>query len=154
MVCCLLIEFWYKSQHKFLHLNSCIVGELNFVTQVFIDLIGWIRQLYILCMDSNNIIQWLLCITIIVYSYRKAILPIEAELGNVGESEGSASESESDEELDSYIKKIKKLRDNLFSVAKTNIDDAQLKQKRDYDRKHGVNNKKVSTDYRKFWFKL
>ena len=33
---------------------------------------------------------------------RKAILPIEAELGNVGESEGSASESESDEELDSY----------------------------------------------------
>lgn len=45
-----------------------------------------------------------------MYSYRKAILPIEAELGNVGESEGSASESESDEELDSYIKKIKKLR--------------------------------------------
>ena len=95
MVCCLLIELQYKSQHKFLHLNSCIVGELNFVTQVFIDLIGWIRQLYILCMDSNNIIQWLLCITIIVYSYRKAVLLI----GNVGESEGSASESESDEEL-------------------------------------------------------
>ena len=81
------------------------------------------------------------CLTIIVYSYRKAILPIEAELGSVGESEGSASESESDEELDSYIKKIKKLRDNLFSVAKTNIDDAQLKQKHYYDRKHGVNNK-------------
>lgn len=89
-----------------------------------------------------------------MYSYRKAILPIEAELGNVGESEGSATESESDEELDSYIKKMKKLRDNLFSVAKINIDDAQLKQKRDYDRKHGVNNKKVGTDYHKFWFKL
>jgi hypothetical protein len=84
---------------------------------------------------------------IIVYSHRKAILPIEAELGNAGESEGSTSEGESDEELDSYIKKIKKLRDNLFSVAKTNIDDAQLKQKRDYDRKHGVHNKKVSTVY-------
>ena len=77
-----------------------------------------------------------------MYSYRKAILPIEAELGN-GESERSASESESDEELDSYIKKIKMLRDNLFSVAKTNINDAQLKQKCDYDRKHGVHNKKV-----------
>ena len=89
-----------------------------------------------------------------MYSYRKAILPIKAELGNVGESKGSASESESDEELDNYIKKIKKLRDNLFSVAKTNIDDAQLKQKHDYDRKHGVYNKKVSIDYRKFWFKL
>lgn len=36
------------------------------------------------------------------------------------------------------------LRDNLFSVAKDNIDDAQLKQKRDYDRKRGVHNKKVS----------
>ena len=76
-------------------------------------------------------------------SCRKAILPIEAELGNVGESERSASESESDEELDSYIKKIKMLRDNLFSIAKTNIDDAQLKQKCDYDRKHGVHNRKV-----------
>ena len=41
------------------------------------------------------------------------------------------------------MKKIKKLRDNLFSAAKTNIDDAQLKQKHDYDRKHGVHNKKV-----------
>ena len=50
-----------------------------------------------------------------MYSYRKAILPIEAELGNDGEPEGSASEIESDEELDSYMKKIKKLRDNLFS---------------------------------------
>ena len=49
-----------------------------------------------------------------MYSHRKAILPIEAELGNAGESEGSTSESESDEELDSYFKKIKKLRDNLF----------------------------------------
>ena len=35
------------------------------------------------------------------------------------------------------------MRDNLFSVAKGNIDDAQLKQKRDYDKKHGVHNKKV-----------
>ena len=78
-----------------------------------------------------------------MYSYRKAILPIEAELGNAGESEGNASENESDEEIDSYMKKIKKLRDNLFSAAKTNIDDAQLKQKHDYDRKHGVHNKKV-----------
>ena len=69
---------------------------------------------------------------------KKAILPIEAE------SDSSVSEIESDEELDCYIKKIKKLRDNLFSVAKDNIDDAQLKQKRDYDRKHGVYNKKVS----------
>ena len=75
-------------------------------------------------------------------------------MGNVGESESSASESESDEELDSYIKKIKKLRDNLFSVAKGNIDDAQLKQKRDYDRKHGVYNKKVSTVFPGLLFKL
>ena len=74
---------------------------------------------------------------------RKAILPIEAELGNADELESTASGSECDEELDSYIKRIKKLRDHLFSIAKHNIDDAQLKQKRDYDRKHGVHNKKV-----------
>jgi hypothetical protein len=30
-------------------------------------------------------------------------------------------------------------RNELFSKAKTNIDDAQMRQKRDYDRKHAKN---------------
>ena len=99
MVCCLLIELRYKSQHKFFHLNSCIVGEL-FCSPSFYTL-NWVNSSIIYLVQvqyySVTIVHNNYCVLI-----RKAILPIEAELGNVGESEGSASESESDEELDSY----------------------------------------------------
>ena len=105
---------------------------------------GEVDHAYISCTPIQLSLSLIIdcCAYVLKLIQRKAILPIEAELGNVGESESSVSERESDEELDSYIMKIKKLRDNLFSVAKDNIDDAQLKQKRDYDRKHGVYNKR------------
>ena len=42
----------------------------------------------------------------------------------------------------------------MFSVAKSNIDDTQLKQKFDYDKKHGVHNKKAGIVLHRLLFKL
>ena len=41
---------------------------------------------------------------------------------------------------------MEKLRNDLFTEAKRNIDVAQLQQKKDYDRKHSAN-KKASGEY-------
>ena len=59
------------------------------------------------------------------------------------------TESESDDGacINQYVMKMNEFRDKLFSDAKRNIDDAQLRQKRDYDRKHAINNRKVSVCY-------
>lgn len=75
------------------------------------------------------------------YIYRKAVLPIEAELGN---SKTSESESDDGACISQYVVKMNEFRDKLFSEAKRNIDDAQLRQKRDYDRKHAISKRKVS----------
>ena len=40
---------------------------------------------------------------------------------------------------------MNELRDNLFRKAKSNIDDAQLRQKHNYDKKHTISKKKVMT---------
>ena len=81
--------------------------------------------------------------------YRKAILPIEMELGE--DERYRSSESEEDDEegdgpnMENYIRKMTDFRDVLFKGAKSNIVDAQLKQKSDYDRKHGKS--KVPNNY-------
>ena len=69
------------------------------------------------------------------------VLPIEAELGN---SKTSESESDDGACISQYVVKMNEFRDKLFSEAKRNIDDAQLRQKRDYDRKHAISKRKVS----------
>ena len=56
------------------------------------------------------------------------------------------SESEKEDEdtnLQCYIQKMNDFRDELFRKAKSKIIDAQMKHKRDYDRKHGK--RKVET---------
>ena len=73
--------------------------------------------------------------------HRKAILPIQMELGEDekhGSSEGEDDEEENDDpSVDNYIHKMTDFRDALYKGAKRNIVNAQLKQKIDYDRKHG-----------------
>ena len=73
--------------------------------------------------------------------YRKAVLPIEAELNN---SESEANDEDSDTDLDIYINKLNKMKEDLFKTAKRNIDEAQMKQKRDYDKKYVIGKKNVS----------
>ena len=73
--------------------------------------------------------------------HRKAILPIQMELGE--DKKHGSSEDEDDEEknddsnVENYIQKMTDFRDMLYKGAKRNIVNAQLKQKIDYDRKHG-----------------
>ena len=47
--------------------------------------------------------------------------------------------------MECYIRKMTDFRDTLFKGAKSNIVDAQMKQKSDYDRKHGKS--KVHTHF-------
>ena len=73
--------------------------------------------------------------------HRKAIFPIQMELGEEDEKHGS-SESEDEEEnddlkMENYIHKMTSFRDVLYKGAKRNIVNAQFKQKIDYNRKHG-----------------
>lgn len=42
-----------------------------------------------------------------------------------------------DPNLEFYIQKMNDFRDKMFKKAKNNIVDTQIKQKRDYERKHG-----------------
>ena len=69
---------------------------------------------------------------------RKAVIPIEMELAEDEQSDDSKSEKEDeDPNLQCYIQKMNDFRDELFKKAKSKIVDAQMKQKSDYDRKHG-----------------
>lgn len=69
------------------------------------------------------------------YFHRKAIIPIEIELAEDKKSDNSQSENEDeDPNLECYIKKMNDFRDELFKKAK---DEAQMKQKCNYDRKLG-----------------
>ena len=78
------------------------------------------------------------------YFHRKAVIPIEMELAEDERSDDSESEKEDeDPNLQCYIQKMNDFRDELFKKAKSKIVDAQMKQKRDYDRKHGK--RKVQT---------
>lgn len=61
-------------------------------------------------------------------------------------------DSDDDEDADSsgsdpiplgYTKQMKHLKASLFMRAKRNIDDAQMKQKRDYDKRHVTGNKVI-----------
>ena len=66
---------------------------------------------------------------------RRAILPNEVELDEQ-QDENSQSEKDS-EDMEGYMKKMNTFKDNLFQKAKRNIVNAQLNQKRDYDKRHG-----------------
>ena len=69
------------------------------------------------------------------YFHRKAIIPIQMELAEGEQDESSDNEKEDeDPNLECYIQQMNGFRDKLFN---SNIVDAQMKQKRDYDRKHG-----------------
>ena len=67
----------------------------------------------------------------------------------MGNNKTTETESESDGSagIDQYVLKMNEFRDKLFSDAKRNINDAQLRQKRDYDRKHAIRSRKVSVCY-------
>lgn len=71
-----------------------------------------------------------------LYLFRKAILPIEVEL-NEQQGDNSQTEKDDNEDIECYVKKMNAFKDNLFQKAKGNIVDAQIRQKSDYDKKHG-----------------
>lgn len=71
----------------------------------------------------------------------KPVLPIEMELAKDQHTE-SEDNNEGASNVQSYMKRMDTMRDNLFADAKSQITNAQFKQKNDYDRKHGK--KKVS----------
>ena len=73
---------------------------------------------------------------------RRAVLSIEVKLGQDASDEETNSEG-NDLSLHGYVKKMNMLRDDLLSTAKKNTDDAQMKQKRDYDKKHVIGKKVI-----------
>ena len=70
-------------------------------------------------------------LTVIFISYSKAVLPIEID---IAADKSGASDDESKED---YVNMMSRFRDSLFADAKSNIVHAQLRQKEDYDKKHG-----------------
>ena len=74
---------------------------------------------------------------------RRAVLPIEVKLGQDASDDEETNSEGNDLSLHGYVKKMSMLRDDLFSTAKKNIDDAQMKQKRDYDKKHVIGKKVI-----------
>ena len=67
------------------------------------------------------------------YFFRKAVLPIQMEL----DEQQSESEKDDAEDVEGYAKRMNAFRDNLFLKAKSSIVASQMKQKIDYDKKHG-----------------
>ncbi|XP_064389722.1 uncharacterized protein LOC135337662 [Halichondria panicea] len=63
---------------------------------------------------------------------RKPVLPIQLELGSEGELEQSWDISA----IMTHARAVTKLKDDIHSKAKKNIDNAQEKDKMYYDRKH------------------
>lgn len=60
------------------------------------------------------------------------------ELDDVDKS-GESDEEIEDSRMQSYVKRMSSFRDNLYADAKDRIVESQLRQKRDYDKKHGKN---------------
>ena len=77
-------------------------------------------------------------------AFRKAILPIEAEINNSSTDSLDVYQYEdqcaNSEEICAQMKKIK---DAIDSKAMMNIKNAQERYKNDYDKKHHVNNVSV-----------
>lgn len=75
-------------------------------------------------------------------------MPIEVDLGRGGDTKKSVSDSE--EEMESYIEKLHKVRNNLFEGAQRSIKESQKQQKQHYDKRHAkikVSNISISTIY-------
>lgn len=56
---------------------------------------------------------------------------------NEQQGDNSQSEKDDNEDIECYVKKMNAFKDNIFKKAKDNIVDAQIRQKCDYDKKHG-----------------
>ena len=66
------------------------------------------------------------------------MLPIETSL-KTNDNEDDESEDDNEEvDLQDYIKGIVAMRDRMFETAKKNISEAQIRQKKDYDKKRGI----------------
>ena len=78
------------------------------------------------------------------YSCSKAVLPLEMALMK-DQPCGSDDSSEGEMNMQRYMKGMVTMRDELFEDAKGKIDQAQLRQKQDFDKKHG--RKKVNKYY-------
>ena len=70
-------------------------------------------------------------LTVIFISYSKAVFPIEID---IAADKSGASDDESKED---YVNMMSGFRDSLFADVQSNIVHAQLRQKEDYDKKHG-----------------
>lgn len=69
---------------------------------------------------------------------RKPVLPIEIAMTNHQTSGDDDDDSSRDDaNIECYMKEMVTMRDELFDDAKSNITQAQLRHKRDYDKKHG-----------------
>ena len=75
-----------------------------------------------------------------MYGFRKAILPIEAEMNDNSADDTSPHQSENSEETKQLCFQMKKIKEVIDSRAITNISNAQDRYKRDYDKKHHTSN--------------
>ncbi len=80
------------------------------------------------------------CMHILTF-HRKPVLPIQLELGS---GEGELEQSWDISAIMSHARAVTKLKDDIHSKAKKNIDNAQEKDKMYYDRKHA--DKRVSRE--------
>ena len=80
----------------------------------------------------------------IVNNFRKATLPIEAEM-NVGSGtdDGGSHQSEDSEEREQICSQMKKLKEAIECKAMENIKEAQGRYKKDYDKKHHTSKVRV-----------
>lgn len=78
-------------------------------------------------------------------NFRKATLPIEAEMNSNGADDGDSHQSENSEERERICSQMKKLKEVIECKAMENIEEAQDRYKRDYDKKHHTS--KVCVSY-------
>ena len=69
-------------------------------------------------------------------NFRKAMLPIEAEMNDNSAGDDGSHQFEDSEEREQICSQMKKIKEVIDYKAMENIEDAQDRYKRDYDKKH------------------
>ena len=76
----------------------------------------------------------------VLRTFRKAILPIEAEMDDNSAADTGPRQYKDSEETKQLCFQMKKIKEVIDSKAITNIKNAQDHYKRDYDKKHHTHN--------------
>ena len=80
-------------------------------------------------------------------NFRKATLPIEAEMNGNGADDGGSHQSENSEEREQRCSQMKKLKEVIECKTMENIKEAQDRYKKDYDKKHHTSKVRVIIKY-------